>query len=544
MLLQLSIRNFVLIERADLSFSSGFTVVTGETGSGKSLLLSAIAFALGGKLEDPPVGPFAEEASVTLEFSSPGGERSAPIASWIEQAGIGDTELLFRRTLTREGKSRAFLNDRVISQGFLRKLAPFLLEFHGQFSQLWEAADHEVLLDRFAGIDAAEMARLFSQWKETQRQLSKLEEKAVQQEEERTLLARVLSDFERIHPEEGEESRLLQAKSSLKHQRATQEALEQLRSLLGEQTGATFRQVQKILMREEMHSFSDLLPLLEQAWTSVEAILGPLEARAQALSSAEQSPEAIEERLFTLRDFARQQNTVPEMLGDLWAELKARAEHLAPISTTALEEQCSREHAAYEAAAGKASVRRRQAAGFLTSEVNGHLQDLRFIGAEFRVEIAPCETPGPKGQDAITFLVRTNPQGALRPLERGGSGGELARFSLALYTALARSLDITTLIFDEIDTGTSGAVASSIGSKLRSLAEKHLQVLTVTHSHQVAAVAHHHIGVRKETRGQETRTLIEQLNSDKKIETLAQMLSAEKITEAARQVARTLVEKG
>ncbi|MDR2412156.1 MAG: AAA family ATPase, partial [Holosporales bacterium] len=207
MLLSLSIRNFVLIEHADLSFFPGFTVIIGETGAGKSLLLAAIAFALGARKEENIVGPFAEETSVTLEFSTPA---SDSLRLLLEEADITTSELVLRRTYAKKGKSRTFLNDCIISQGFLRQLAPLLLEFHGQFSQLWETSAYAPLLDRFGGITVQDVAQRFSRWTSAQRLLAESEQQEAQQKEEASFLTQALEDFDKIHPEEGEESCLVQ----------------------------------------------------------------------------------------------------------------------------------------------------------------------------------------------------------------------------------------------------------------------------------------------------------------------------------------------
>jgi DNA repair protein RecN (Recombination protein N) len=316
-----------------------------------------------------------------------------------------------------------------------------------------------------------------------------------------------------------------------------------LRTLLGDQTQEAFRQAQKILMREKAPFFSDLLPLLEKAWISVDAIVTPLEASERNLRQASRTLEEVEDRLFVLRDLARQYGGTPAMLGDLRKEFQQRAEKISSLPLAAQKDQCDADEEAYRAEAERVSLCRHQAAEALRTEVMTHLQDLRLMGAEFRVDVVPSGSPGPKGQDMVTFLVRTNPHGPLRPLAQGGSGGELARFSLALYTVLAQSLRISTVIFDEIDTGTSGGISSAIGAKLRSLAEKGLQILTITHSPQVAAAAHYHIRVRKETDSRKTRSLVEPLEPKENIDALAQMLSAGKITDAARQVAKNLSEE-
>ncbi|MDR0406841.1 MAG: AAA family ATPase, partial [Holosporales bacterium] len=455
MLLNLNIRNFILIEHADIPLSPGFTVVTGETGAGKSIFLAAIAFAMGAKSESSQVGLFAEEAYVTLEFtlSSPengikeetvqkNAERK--ITDLFTDAGIEGTEFVIRRTLSREGRSRVFLNDTAVSLGFLRQLAPFLGEFHGQFSQLWNTSDYSTLLDRFSGVDLQGVQQGFTLWSTAQKELVTLEKHAAQQAEEAAFLAQALLDFEYLCPEEGEESRLLEEKTQLKGKRATLEAIGQLRSLLGEGVQGAFRQVEKILGRESMPFFTDLRPHLETAWEAVDAILTPLESLERDLMRADRTLEDIEERLFALRDLARKHMVPPEMLVDLWRTLKERSEHSVETET-ALTKQKGRVaeyYQAYKAAASQVSAYRQEAAHRLNAAVNAHLNDVRLTGALFQAEVVPSATPGYHGQDVVTFLVRTNPQGPLRPLAQGGSGGELARFSLALYAVLAHSLGV------------------------------------------------------------------------------------------------------
>ncbi|MDR0662280.1 MAG: hypothetical protein LBF76_02750, partial [Holosporales bacterium] len=441
-----------------------------------------------------------------------------------------------------KGKSRIFLNDCVISQGFLRQLAPLLLEFHGQFSQLWESSAYAPLLDKFGGIAVQEVAQRFSQWTSTQQLLAALEQQEAQQKKEASFLTQALEDFDKIHPEEGEEGRLAQERILLKNKQASLDTIKQLRLLFEERTQEAFRQAQRILAREKSPFFTDLLPSLEQAWAAIDAIITPLDAQERALRQADRTLEEVEERLFLLRDLARRHNVMPEMLPAFWKELQNRATQTSHIAEKVVAQRirCTAAATAYTAAAERISAQRHQVAATLSVSVNRYLKDLRLEGAEFRVEVTPAPAPGPKGQDIVTFLVRTNPQGPLRPLAQGGSGGELARFSLALYATLAQALDIRTVIFDEIDTGTGGAIASAIGAKLRALAEKSLQVLTITHSPQVTAQAHHHISVRKKTEAQRTQSFVEPLAPEKAIEALAQMLSAEKVTEAARQVARNL----
>jgi DNA repair protein RecN (Recombination protein N) len=550
MLSRLSIRDIVLIDRLDIDFGSGLAVLTGETGAGKSILLDAFALALGARGDAALVRDGAEHGQVTAAFEI--GDHH-PARTLLADNGLsGEDELIMRRVQFADGRTRAFVNDQPVSVQVLRALGAALVEIHGQHDEraFVEAATHRVLLDAYGGLieDAAGVADLWAQWRERDAAVQNHRADIERASREAEWLRHAVEELGRLAPQAGEESALadrraamMQAEKVADDLRSTHDSLAGPNSPVAPLAGAVRRLERRAAQAPAL--VEPVTKAIDAALTALEEARGQLE---QALRLADYDPqelEKIEERLFALRAAGRKYNAPVDDLaalarryeGDLGL-IDAGAERLA-----ALEREAREAAARYRAAAEKLSVARRRAAQNLDKAVNAELKPLKLERAEFSTEIG-SEGEGPNGIDRIEFWVRTNPGTRPGPLMKVASGGELARFLLALKVVLADRGSAPTLIFDEIDTGVGGAVADSIGVRLARLAGG-VQVIAVTHAPQVAARAERHYLITKDAfaRGKRVATRIAELEGERRREEIARMLAGAEITAEARAAAERLI---
>ncbi len=550
MLARLSIRDIVLIDRLDIDFGSGLAALTGETGAGKSILLDAFALALGARGEAALVREGAEHGQVIAAFDI---AADHPARRMLADNDLsGEDELIMRRVQFADGRTRAFVNDQPVSVQVLRALGAALVEIHGQHDEraFVDAATHRALLDAYGGIedDAAEVARL---WAERRAHEAAVEEHRAAVERagrEAEWLRHAVDELAGLGPQTGEETALadrratmMQAEKVADDLRATHEAVSGLNSPVPPLATAVRR-----LERRTTQAPA----LIEPTVKAIDAALAALEeARAQleqALQLADYDPaelERIEERLFALRAAARKYNTPVDELAALarryeadLASIDAGAERLA-----ALQREAEAAGARYRAAAQALSAARRRTAQALDKAVNAELKPLKLERAEFATEIA-AESEGPHGLDRVEFWARTNPGTRPGPLMKVASGGELARFLLALKVVLADRGSAPTLVFDEIDTGVGGAVADAVGVRLARLAAG-VQVIAVTHAPQVAARADRHYLIAKDALAKGTRvaTRVAELAGERRREEIARMLAGAEITAEARAAAERLI---
>jgi len=550
MLSRLSIRDIVLIDRLDIDFGSGLAVLTGETGAGKSILLDAFALALGARGDAALVRDGAEHGQVTAAFEI--GDHH-PARTLLADNGLSsEDELILRRVQFADGRTRAFVNDQPVSVQVLRALGAALVEIHGQHDEraFVEAATHRVLLDAYGGLigDAAEVADLWAQLRERDAAVQNHRADIERASREAEWLRHAVEELGRLAPQAGEESALadrraamMQAEKVADDLRSTHDSLAGPNSPVAPLASAVRRLERRAAQAPAL--VEPVTKAIDAALTALEEARGQLE---QALRLADYDPqelEKIEERLFALRAAGRKYNAPVDDLaalarryeGDLGL-IDAGAERLA-----ALEREAREAAARYRAAAEKLSAARRRAAQSLDKAVNAELKPLKLERAEFSTEIG-SEGEGPNGIDRIEFWVRTNPGTRPGPLMKVASGGELARFLLALKVVLADRGSAPTLIFDEIDTGVGGAVADSIGVRLARLAGG-VQVIAVTHAPQVAARAERHYLITKDAfaRGKRVATRIAELEGERRREEIARMLAGAEITAEARAAAERLI---
>jgi len=550
MLARLSIRDIVLIDRLDIDFGSGLAVLTGETGAGKSILLDAFALALGARGDVALVRDGAEQGQVIAAFEI---GPDHPARALLADNGLnGEDELILRRVQFADGRTRAFVNDQPVSVQVLRALGAALVEIHGQHDEraFVEAATHRGLLDAYGGIEgeAAAVAELWTQWREREAAVQSHRADVERASREAEWLRHAVEELGRLAPQPGEESALAERRATMMQ---AEKVADDLRSTHDSLAGpnSPVSPLASAVRRLERRA-AQAPALVEPVTKAIDAALTALdEARLQlehALQLADYDPqelEKIEERLFALRAAGRKYNAPVDELAGLARRyesdlglIDAGAERLA-----VLEREAREASARYRAAAENLSAARRGAARALDQAVNTELKPLKLERAEFSTEIN-SESEGPNGIDRVEFWVRTNPGTRPGPLMKVASGGELARFLLALKVVLADRGSAPTLVFDEIDTGVGGAVADSIGVRLARLAGG-VQVIAVTHAPQVAARAERHYLITKDAfaRGKRVATRIAELVGERRREEIARMLAGAEITAEARAAAERLI---
>lgn len=548
MLRQLAIRNVVLVEQLELEFDKGLGVLTGETGAGKSILLDSLGLALGARSDAGLVRSGEDAASVSAEIELPS---SHPVHALLAEQGIqaDDGEpLILRRSLKADGGSRAFVGASSVPAGLLREIGALAVEIHGQHDErgLLNPRGHRALLDAFGGIDVTKVGGAWSAVMQIEADLMQARAELATAERDRDYLAHSLAEIDALAPEAGEESRLAEDRAAMQAGLKAGESLTGLDELLGGSDGA-LAQLRLAARRIERGAADH--PLLAEALAALDrALIEASEAEerivraADALAFDPAKLEAAEARLFDIRGLARKHRVEPDALAALadrmrqqLSEIEAGGERIAE-----LDRALSNARERYSELAADLSRQRQEAAAKLDAAVAAELHPLKLDAARFRTAMAQAE-PGAGGTDRVEFEVSTNPGTPFGPLTKIASGGEMSRFVLALKVALAEAGSAGTMIFDEIDRGVGGAVASAIGERLARLA-KQSQVLVVTHSPQVAARATHHFRIEKTHGADGTRTTVRRLDGDERREEIARMLSGAAVTDEARAQAARLLE--
>jgi DNA repair protein RecN (Recombination protein N) len=549
MLVAVSIRDVVLIDRLDLSLGPGLTVLTGETGAGKSILLDSLGLALGARAEAGLVRAGAAQAVVTAAFEPPAGHGAFALLA--EHGLPVDTPLTLRRIVQADGRSRAFINDQPVSVSLLRRVGEALVEVEGQFAQvgLADPATHLGLLDAFAGLEAdrARLAGAYAAWRAAERARADAEAQIAAIRREEDWLRHAAAELAKLAPEPDEEARLDAARRRLQQNEKRAEAIAAARDELTRHRGVAFALRSAMRALERLSPAEDLAPVLAALGTAQDSVADAETMLDRLLADAGPDPRAleeVEERLFALRAAARKHQTsvaeLPALLAGMnerLAALDAGEERLVGLAEAA---KAARE--TYRAAALALSAARRAAAERLDRAVMQELPPLRLEKARFVTEISARDEAewGPDGADRVQFLVAMNPGQAPSPLARSASGGELARLMLALKVVLTKGSTVPTLVFDEVDAGIGGATAAAVGERLARLA-RNLQVLVVTHSPQVAAKGTGHWRVTKATAKGSTVTRVEALDAAARREEIARMLAGSRITDAARAAAAELL---
>ncbi len=555
MFVGLSIRNVVLIETLTIGFESGLTVLTGETGAGKSILLDALGLALGARADSGLVRPGAETATVSAEFAL---AADHPVRHILAENGIdaSDAILVARRVLQADGRSRAFIADQPVSVGLLRQIGAGLVEIHGQFDTqgLLDPRNHRAVLDAFAGNGEllAACRTAWEDWRTAERALEAARRQAEVAAAEADFLRHAVEELDRLAPEPDEEAGLTERRQLLQASGRLVEAIVEATEALagdrgaGRALAAAQRQLVRVADRAQGRLDAALDAIARAADAAAEAEQA-LQSVAAALDFDGDALERLDDRLHALRAVARKHGVPVDALDALRQEMTARLAAIegGEAEIGRLSAEAGRLRADYDAAAGRLSEARHAAAAALDEAVTVELAPLRLGRARFTTTLVPVaeDAGGPEGRESVVFEVATNPDAPAGPLNRIASGGELARFMLALKLVLSRRGDpgsAPAMVFDEIDTGIGGAVAEAVGDRLRRLGA-HVQVFAVTHNPQVAARAHHHLKVSKATSTAGTATRIEVLDAAARREEIARMLSGARITDEARAAADALL---
>ena len=584
MLTTLSIRDFVLIDQLNLELGMGLTTLTGETGAGKSILLDALGVCIGLRASPDMIRRGARQASITAVFDVP--DRH-PVFHELRELGlqIDDSELVLRRVIQADGRSRAFVNDEPTSAGTLRRLGETMVEIQGQFDLhgLLSPAHHRSVLDAFAGHGnlLSAVQRSHEALQAAEAELDSAREDLAQAQREESYLRHATEELEELAPEVGEVARLEGRRGLLANMAGVQEAVEQAAHALygggagsggggsadgeggdasGEGADARLNQAYRALERAAERgggeALQPALAAVDRAAVEVNEALAQLQAVEQALEADPAALAQVEDRLFRYRELARKHSGTPDDLAPLLDRFRRGLEALDDSSAhmEALEAALVRARAQYDEAAHLLSASRREAAKRLDQTVMAELPVLKLEQAKFRTEIvSDAEGRSALGVDAVTFTAATNAGAAFTGIQKTASGGELSRFLLALKVALANDNPLPTLVFDEVDAGVGGATAEAVGRRLQKLARR-VQVLVITHSPQVAAKGAYHLRVSKSDAAARDggsggmsdsapnmTTDVRPLSADERRLEIARMLAGDSLTPEAEAAAQALL---
>ena len=548
MLRALEVRDLVIIERASLELAGGFTVLTGETGAGKSLLVDAIELLVGGRADASVVREASERAEISAEF-----EIAPEFGAWLAERELaGDPgQLILRRTVDRSGRSRCFINGHAATLAQLREAGEFLLDIHGQHAHqsLLRAAAQRELLDSHAECQALarDTAQAYRDWKRLEEVALEAEKSYEAREAERAELQDRVSELKRLAPRENEWSEISAQHMRLAHGSGLLAGVQSSLEALVEAEGAALPQLSAVASRLRALSEHDaglqgVVELLESAEAQASEAVRDLRHYASRVDLDPQALRDAEARIEAMYAAARKHRVRPEELPQRLAELERRlAELELAVNPEALKREVAAARGRYDAAARKLGVRRAAGAQALSKAVTAAMQDLAMAGGRFSVSLRKAAEPAASGLEEIEFEVASHPSLPLRPLAKVASGGELSRISLAIQLVAAKASPVATLVFDEIDSGIGGAVAQTIGRSLRKLGRDR-QVLCVTHLPQVAASGDAQWSVTKSSSKGKVRVEAARLDREARIRELARMLGGAEGT--ARKHAAELLEGG
>jgi DNA repair protein RecN (Recombination protein N) len=550
MLRHLHIRNFAIVETLEIDFEQGMSVLSGETGAGKSILLGALGLTLGDRADSAVIRQGSERAEISASFDTsalPG------VNAWLEERELEmDSECILRRTIGADGRSRGYINGQPAPVQSLKELGEQLVDIHGQHAHqsLLKRDVQRQLLDAYAGqLELArDTATSYRRWQKLQQEYDELSRISTERDARQELLRYQVEELEalKLEPDElprldQEHGRLANASRLLEGTQAAvirlYEGDEQSIDSLLEQTLNELRE-----LRDYDSALGSACEMLESATIQIREASGELRHYADALEIDPQQLSQLEQRLSDIHDLARKHRVEPEELSGLQQQLQQELELLDAADTRLQGMQAEIEGAwtAYEKLAQKLSKGRRAAAKKLADAVSANMQELGMSGGRFDVLLQPLEGSGIHGLEAVELQVSANPGQPLRPLNKVASGGELSRISLAIQVITAGQEGIPTLIFDEVDVGVGGGVAEMVGRELRRLGENR-QVLCVTHQPQVAAQGHQHFRISKQSDGAETRTAVEPVEGEVRVEEVARMSGGVEITEQTLEHARELI---
>lgn len=552
MLESLSIRNVVLIDKLDLEFANGLTILSGETGAGKSILLDSLGLVLGQRADTSLIRQGEEKLSVTAIFSLP--HKDSKLYSLMCDNDIDIEEsIVIKRSLTTDGKSKIFINDQPVSLKLLKEIGSELVEVHGQFDNhgLLNQSNHLSILDNYGKYTnlLKEVAEAFTLYKQAVRERKSAENQLQNSKIEEDNLRHWIDELQKLNPYVGEEEELNQRRTEIINSEKLFESLNYAYGSItqGADIISAIRHAQSAIDRANTivdGKYQDIVDSLEQTLINAEETIRQIEDVSSSLNYNQNEAESIEQRLYALRGAARKHQVSIDELPQKLEEMRKQIETIESgeeglLDMIRKEEQLRR---SYLEKSRELSKKRRETAIRLDEKVMNELVPLKMEKAKFITQIEELDENGwnTNGIDDVKFTVSTNPNSPQGPLNKIASGGELARFMLALKVNLVNSDNNMTMIFDEVDSGVGGATAQAVGERLSCLS-KNVQILLVTHSPQVAACGKNHFKVEKKTQNNITTTNVYQLSQIEKEEEIARMLAGEQITDEARAAAKVLM---
>jgi DNA repair protein RecN (Recombination protein N) len=530
---RIALRDFVIVRELELDLSGGFTVLTGETGAGKSILVDALQLALGARAEAAVVREGAARAEISAEFDLP-----ASLVPWLEEAGFeGGDALLLRRSIDNQGKSRAWINGSAATATQLREIGEQLVDIHGQhaWQSLTRPAAVRSLLDGYAGIDTAKLQQLWQRWRAAQKTLADAREAQDSLQRERERLAWQIGEVDKLAPGADEWEGLNTDHTRLSHAQALLDAAQGAQQVLDDDDGGARRGLAQSLelLRAQEHlepQFRDIAEVLASSLAQAEDALHSLQAYLRKTDLDPQRLAELDERMASWVSLARRyKRTPPELPGLLasWKEELAKLDAAADLA--ALEAAEKKESDAFLAEARALSKARAKAAPQLAKAVTLAMQGLGMQGGSFEIALDKTDAPSAFGLEEVSFLVAGHAGSTPRPVGKVASGGELSRIALAIAVTTSRIGSAETLIFDEVDSGVGGAVAETVGRLMKQLG-KDRQVLAVTHLPQVASCADHHLVVAKQAQGQGVASSVTAVEGEKRVAEVARMLGGERLS--------------
>ena len=555
MLQTISLRDFVIVDQLELDFSSGFTVLTGETGAGKSILLDALGLVLGERADSSQIREGSNRAEISALFRIDP-EQVKSFNHWLDEQGFPledeGRSLLLKRTVESNGRSRAFINGSVATLTQLCEAGDQLVDIHGQHAHqlLLKGGAQRELLDRHAGLIplATEVSQSFKIVAESRRRLEQAENAGQDIERERERLEWQLEELTELSPQEGEWTSIQSEHAKLANGAKLIEGCQEAINTLSDADNSLASSLTKVCssidsLAAHDSGLSDISQALESANIQLDEAIHGLNRYLQKLDLDPARLAQVEERMQVLHSTARKYRTEPDELPKLLTETSERLDALtASQNIDALREKVKQEEAAYLKLAKQLSQKRAQASSNLSKLVTEAMQDLSMAGGRLEITLVPLSEGGSHGLEQIEFLVAGHAGSTPRPLAKVASGGELARISLAISVITSKASFTPTLIFDEVDAGIGGAVAETVGKLLHQLGQSH-QILCVTHLPQVAAQGNHHFKVSKSQSGEKTVSQVQILGRAERVEEVARMLGGATITDTTRRHARELLEQ-
>ena len=553
MLQQLTINNFAIVDQLEIELESGMTVLTGETGAGKSIMLDALGLTLGDRADRDVIRGGAERADITACFTLPD---NPEVTHWLKQNDFDtdDNGCILRRVVSKDGRSRAYINGQPTTLVNLRDLGEMLVDIHSQHEHqsLLKISTHQRLLDDYCGLqnEALEVRTLATKWRQLDAELEQIKKRAEESNAQYQLLSYQVNELEELDLGEGQLKKLEDEHKKLSHGESSLQVNQEVLELCSENEEFNLEQALNKTVsllqgipyaskhtEEAVTLFNTALIQVEEASTTLKQAIDQFELNPQRL-------EEIDEKLGLIHELARKHHVpasdLPELFLKLSDELSGLSE--ADVQIELMQEELEKLLFLYQKTAAKLSKARGKGAIKLAEEINSQLGGLGMESASFSVALEQYNdtTPRTAGLEGIEFLVSTNPGQPPRPLVKVASGGELSRISLAIQVVTAQTSSIPSLIFDEVDVGIGGGVAKSVGELLRQLGNKG-QVLCVTHQPQVASQGHHHLYVSKSSDKDSTATQLNVLDKHERIEEIARMLGGEKVSDKSRAHAKELL---